>query len=162
MDLRKIVRQIIKEEAESQELQTDFGDKDKARRALIALSKGLIPDQEIKVQGSLSPEYPDESGHYSEDGEVEIEYSFEGSKYLLILSITGDYYYKEGFGGDYWQPPDEGEWSDEDITLNDDEFSVGDQDDNEYNFNVDELGSTFKRDMEKFLLGFYDAMDSSL
>lgn len=163
MDLRKIVRQIIKEEIESQELQSEFGDKDKARRGLIALSKDLIPDGDIKnLKGSLNPEYPEESGHYSEDGEVEITYNFEGSTYTIIMSITGDYYYKEGFGGDYWQPPDEGEWSDEEIHLNDDEFIVGDEEDNEYEFDIKELGPKFGIDMEKFLLGYYDASDSSL
>ena len=44
-NLRKIIRDLIKEESD---LQMDFGDKDKARRGLIALSKGLIPSNEIE------------------------------------------------------------------------------------------------------------------
>lgn len=160
--IRKIIRDILREN-ESEDFQTDFGDKDKARRGLIALSKGLVPSEDIKrLKGYLGEAYRDEDGHYSEDGEVEIEYVFEGVKYDIIMAITGEYYYKQGWGGDYMQPPDEDTYEDEDIILNDEDFILGDEERNEYEFKLNELGSTFKKDMENFLVDYYDASDSSL
>lgn len=157
--LRKIIRDLIKEESE---LQMDFGDKDKARRALIALSKGIIPANDTKIDGRLSEAYRDEDSHFSEDGEVEIEFHFEGVKFNIILNITGSYYYKRGWGGDYMQPPDEDTYEDEEITLNDDEIIINDQEDHEYEFNITDLGPSFSRDLENYLLGYYDASDSTI
>jgi hypothetical protein len=157
--LRKIIRDLIKEESD---LQMDFGDKDKARRALIALSKNQIPANDRKVDGRLSDAYRDEDGHYDEDGDIEIEFYFEGIKFNTIINVTGSYYYKKGWGGDYMQPPDEDMYEDEEITINDDEITVGDDDDHEYDFNNSELGPNFQKDMESFLLNYYDASESSI
>jgi len=159
-NLRKIIRDLIKEESD---LQMDFGDKDKARRGLIALSKGLIPSNEIKrIKGNLDETYRDEDGHYDEAGEVEIEYVFEHTKYDIVIAITGSYYYKAGWGGDYNNPPDHDTFEDEEITVDDDDFVLGDDERNEYEFHASELGPSFHKDMESFLVDYYDASESSI
>lgn len=159
-NLRKIIRQIIKEESE---FQNDFGDKENARKALISLSKGLIPISDIiTLNSNLSNNFPEESGSYSQDGEVEIIFNFEGVKYDVIFNVEGSYYYREGWGGDYMQPADPGEYSDEEITFNEDEIIVGDQNDNEYEFSINELGSNFRNDLEKFLVDFYNPSQAEI
>jgi hypothetical protein len=159
-NLRKIIRDLIKEESD---LQMDFGDKDKARRGLIALSKGLIPSNEIKrIKGNLDETDRDEDGHYDEAGEVEIEYVFEHTKYDIAIAITGSYYYKAGWGGDYNNPPDHDTFEDEEITVDDDDFILGDDERNEYEFHASELGPSFHKDMESFLVDYYDVSESSI
>ena len=157
--LRKIIRELIKEESD---LQMDFGDKDKARRALIALSKNQIPKNDRKIDGRLGEVYRDEDGHYSEDGEIEIEFYFEGTRFNTIIEVVGSYYYKKGWGGDYMQPPDEDTYEDEEIELTNDDITIGDDDDHEYDFNNSELGQSFQKDMESFLVNYYDASESSI
>lgn len=157
--LRKIIRDLIKEESE---LQMDFGDKDKARRALIALSKDIIPANDISISGTLGEAPRDEDGHFSEEGEVEIEFNFEGTKFNTIIDLIGSYYYKEGWGGDYYNPPDSDSFEDEEIDVQNDDFIVSDNDDHEYEFNISELGPTFRKDMNSFLLDYYDASDSTI
>lgn len=160
-NLRKIIRQIIKEESE---FQTDFGDREKAKKALISLSKGLIPLNDIStLHGKLSDDFPEEeSGSYSQDGEVEIIFNFEGIKYSVIFDVEGSYYYREGWGGDYMQPADPGDYSDEKINFNEDEILVGDQDNNEYEFSINDLGSNFRTDLEKFLIDFYNPSQAEI
>ena len=158
--LRKIIRDLIKEESD---LQMDFGDKDKARRGLIALSKGLITYNDIKkIKGDLDEAYRDEDGHYDENGEVEIEYFFEGTKYDIIIDIIGSYYYKAGWEGDYNNPPDHDTFEDEEITVDDDDFILGDDERNEYEFHASELGPSFYQDLGSFLVNYYDASESSI
>lgn len=160
-NLRNIIRQIIKEESE---FQTDFGDKEKAKKALISLSKGLIPINDIStLHGKLSDDFPEEeSGSYTQEGEIEIIFNFEGEKYTTIFDIEGSYYYREGWGGDYMQPADPGEYSDEEVNFYADEIMISDQDDNEYDFTISEFGPNFRTDLEKFLIDFYDPSQAEI
>jgi hypothetical protein len=161
MDIRKVIRKIIKEsDEELQGLQMDFGDPDKARRGIIALSKGIIPPSDVKVKFLLGSQEPDESGSYTKEGEVELLYNFEGVKYDTIVSITADYYFSQArFKGDYWQPEDPDDYEAEGINFNDEEIIIGDDERNDYEFNVSELGPNFTRDLEEFLLDYWDPQD---
>jgi hypothetical protein len=161
MDIRQVIRKIIKEsEEESEKLQMEFGDIEKAKRGIIALSKGIIPSSDYKVKFSLGSQDPYETGSYSQEGEVELNYSFEGVKYDTIISITADFYFKQAdFQGDYWQPADEDEYEAEEIFYDEDEIIIGDEERNEYDIQVSDLGPNFKRDLEKFLFDYYDPQD---
>jgi len=164
MDIRKIIRDIIKEE-----YQTEFGDKDKARRGLIALSKGLITGDHLKyLKGSLGDADLDETGSKSSDGEVEIFYIFEDVEYSVTLNVTGEFYFTKGSSG-HWgssiddsQAPDPDDYEDEEVLLNDEEIILSDDDDNEFEFHVSELGPDFVKNMEEFLTNYYDAYDNEL
>jgi len=164
--LRKIIRDLIKEESD---LQMDFGDKDKARRGLIALSKGLITGDHLKyLKSSLDDVDLDETGSKSSDGEVEIFYVFEDVEYNVDINVTGEFYFTKGSSG-HWgssiddsQAPDPDDYEDEEVLLNDEEIILSDDDDNEYEFHVSELGPDFVKNMEEFLTNYYDAYDNEL
>lgn len=171
-ELIKLVKRIIDKQdninlnrlKESSEFGMNFKDtnnKDVAKRSLIALSKGHIRNNKIKIDGRLRDAHRDENGHYSEDGDVEIQYYFEGIKFDLVLNVTGSYYYEKGWGGDYMQPPDHDTYQNEEIVLNDDEIIVNDENDYEYKFDISELGFKFSRNMEDFLLDYYNPEYSS-
>jgi len=161
MDIRKVIRKIIKESVEElQGLQMDFGDPDKAKRGIIALSKGIISPKDIKVDFNLGSEDPYETGNYTQEGEVELVYQFEGVTYDTIVQITADFYFTEAsFKGDYMQPEDPDEYEAEEVNYDEDEIIIGDEEKNEYDIQVSDLGPNFKRDFEKFLFDYYDPQD---
>lgn len=158
-NLIKKIRQIIKEEMD---LQADFGDSDKARRGIIALSKGLIPNKDLKVIdfqfGSIEPE---ETGSYDQEGEIDIKYVFEGTVFKVNIYASGEFYYTyndASFKGSYDSPPDPGEEEiePENIYYDEDEIEVIDDQGNKFEFNVSDLTPTFKKDLGRFLFDYYD------
>lgn len=158
MNIRNIIRKII---MESENLQMDFGDPDKAKRAIIALSKGLIPKSDIDYfKGRLSPNEPEETGHFTQEGEVEISFTFEGTRYSYLTEVTGEFYYT--YHEEDYFTSGSSEVDDETISIPDTALSFGDFEQNEFNFELSELPASFKEDMENYLLGYYDPYDGEI
>lgn len=136
-----------------------------AKKALIALSKGQVPNNKIKVlSGSLSGADFDEEGHTSSDGQVEIQWEYNDTEYTANFNIEGSFTLIKGSEGrwgssvDDSEAPEPDDHKDEEIELLDDEIVFGDDQDNEYEFKLYELGDSFKKDMEYFFLQRYDPL----
>ena len=156
-NIRKLIKKLIKEEIE---LQTDFGNPDKAKRSIIAFSKGLISKSDFKVKFLLISVDPEETGTYYQEGQVEIEYLFEGTKYNTILEIEGEFYFTEAsFKGDYWQPEDPNEYEAVDLQLKQEDITISDEERNDYEFLFSNLGPNFGKELSEFLLDYYDPED---
>lgn len=178
--IRKIINEMIHdvyEYDEHDEYDEYDIDKDheeiKAKKALIALSKGRIPKDKIQVSGgNLSGANFDKEGHTSSSGEVEVRWKYgelDGNvngdtEYDAIFNVKGSFYLIKGDDG-YWgssmetsSPPEPDDHRDDKMELLDQEIIIGDDQKNQYDFKVYELGSTFKEDMENFFLSRYSPL----
>lgn len=142
-------------------------DPEMARAALISLASGDDSVYDVKIRGQLSePDY--EEGWNSSDGEVEISWSVRSRAYDTIIEVNGSFYLEKGSPGrwgssiDDSEPPEDDTASRSEITINDKTILVGDQFGNEYEFNMEDLGKKFVKDLEDFLLDGYDPIDATI
>lgn len=170
MDVRKTIRRIISEVYENQEDQNEINPmREKAKRALVALSKNEIPKSDIKyLYGHLSGADFDETGSTGHSGEVEIVWMFEGEEFAIFPDVYASFHYTEGSSG-YWgssvddsEAPYGSESDDEEITLEGDEIVVWDGDGEEYEFQNQELGKEVKSGIENMLLDYYDPLEEQI
>ncbi len=158
MDIRKIIKKVIKEE-----FQTSFGDKGKAKLALIALSNGVIGESQIEeLHGDLSGADLSSSGYKTSEGDVTLFFNFEGTTYGSTLEVVGGFYITKGDNGrigysiDHSQAPEPDDYSMQEVKLRGDSLTLVDEDSNEYEFSFKELGTNVVEGVEKFLSVRYD------
>lgn len=169
MDIRKAIRNIISEIYENEEFGTEFDPKmSNAKRALMALSNNEIPNQEVKIYGNLHGADFDESGPTGSQGEVEIEWDFEGTNYLITVEVDTDFYYTKGSSGiwgssiDDSEAPEPDDYEDVEVHIQDDELKVYDEDGEEYAFSIQEIGKNVVRGLEMLLMNDYDPAEEKI
>lgn len=170
VNIRKIISEIISDIYDAVENQPNNDlPTTQAKNALITLSMGRVPENKIQIlNGNLSGADFDEDGNTSSSGEVEIGWLFEGVQYIAVFNIQGTFYLIRGDEGkwgssvDDSRAPEPDDHSDEEIELLDDEIIFGDNKGNEFEFNINELGDEFKRNMEKFFLQRYDPLGEKI
>lgn len=152
--MREFIKNIIKEEIELS------GDKEKAKQAIIAFSRNLIPKNQINIKFELStPDY--DEGYNETEGVILIKLSFEGEIYEVDFSVIASFYASGGYGGDFLGPidtaraPEPQEIEDKHISIEDSEIIIYDQEENEYNFLVSEFEPNLIKGIERILTQYY-------
>jgi len=153
--LRQVIKKILKEEIELS------GDKNEAKQALIAFSRNLIPNSNIKVTPELSSsDYED--GYNETDGIFIVKILFEGNTYEFDFNVTASFYTIGGYDGDFAGPidtaraPEPQSLEDEQITIDSDEIIMYDQEQNEYIFSFEEFDKDFRIRIGKILTQYYN------
>lgn len=170
MDIRNRIRQIISEIFENEEMGSEMdAKKSKAKMALIALSNGQIPDQDIKyLYGDMSGFDFDDSGYTSSSGEVEIVWIFQGEEYVIFPEVDASFYLIKGSEGrwgssiDDSEAPEPDDHSDEEVTISGDKIVVWDGDGEEYEFPYSELNGRVKKGLERMLLDSFDPLSEKI
>jgi hypothetical protein len=169
MDIRKSIRKIISEMFDNGEFGTELAQKtSNAKRALIALSKNMVSNKDVKIHGLLHGADFDESGPTGSQGEVEIEWDFEGMNYSVSVEVNTDFYYTKGSSGkwgssvDDSQAPESDDIEDVEVHIQDDEIKVYDEDGEEHAFSMRELGKGVARGLEMLILNDYDPAEEQV
>lgn len=172
MEIRKKIRKIISEiygvTNENDGPPNQTATQESAKEALIALSRDEIPMRDIiELKGELGGAEFEEGYNHSE-GEVDVKWVYKGIKYSANFYVSGSFYLTGGYSGDFGTPvdtaraPEPSEHSKEEITLEDKEVYVYDDEGNEFHFDLYELGPKFKKDLESYFELTYNSDDQSI